>query len=46
MEMLALTFGTFGFILAFAYINIRQTQDQLEQSRKRRAERSAAIPAE
>ncbi|MGP3698429.1 hypothetical protein [Rhodobacter sp. NSM] len=31
-----LTFGTLGFVLAFAYINIRQTEKQLEETRKRR----------
>jgi len=45
MEMLALTFGTLGFVLAFAYINLRQTEDQLNESRKRR-ERRSAIAAE
>ena len=32
-----LTFGTIGFVLAFAYMNIRQTERQLEETRKRRA---------
>ncbi|MCE6967216.1 MULTISPECIES: hypothetical protein [Rhodobacterales] len=37
-----LTFGTLGFVLAFAYINIRQTEKQLRDSRERRARESAA----
>jgi hypothetical protein len=31
-----LTFGTLGFVLAFAYINIRVTEKQLEETRRRR----------
>ncbi|WP_268876274.1 hypothetical protein [Cereibacter ovatus] len=37
-----LTFGTIGFVLAFAYINIRQTERQLEESRARRAQAELA----
>jgi hypothetical protein len=40
-----LMLGTLGFVVAFAYINMRQTQDQLNEVRKRRASKSA-IPAE
>lgn len=37
-----LTFGTLGFVLAFAYINRRVTEKQLEETR---AKRKAATPA-
>lgn len=36
--------GTLGFVLAFAYINLRQTEEQLKASRKRR-EQSAGDAA-
>ncbi|ABN78619.1 hypothetical protein GQF56_15060 [Rhodobacter sphaeroides] len=38
-----LTFGTLGFVLALAYVNIRQTEKQLEESRKRRQGLEAAV---
>uniref|UniRef100_A4WZ58 Heme exporter protein D n=1 Tax=Cereibacter sphaeroides (strain ATCC 17025 / ATH 2.4.3) TaxID=349102 RepID=A4WZ58_CERS5 len=38
-----LTFGTIGFVLVLAYINIRQTEKQLEETRKRR--QAQAVPA-
>ncbi|MBL3570951.1 MULTISPECIES: hypothetical protein [Rhodovulum] len=42
--------GTLGFVLAFAYINLRQTEEQLKASRERREKRAAAagrvVPAE
>ncbi|MCC6008724.1 MAG: hypothetical protein JJU40_13750 [Rhodobacteraceae bacterium] len=31
-----LTFGTLGFVLAFAYINQRVTEKQLQETRARR----------
>lgn len=31
-----LTFGTLGFVAAFAYINARVTERQFEESRRRR----------
>ncbi|ARE39141.1 hypothetical protein RGUI_1000 [Rhodovulum sp. P5] len=42
MEMFILTFGSLGFALAFAYINLRQTEQKLEETRKRREQRTAA----
>ncbi|MEX5729967.1 hypothetical protein Ga0609869_003320 [Rhodovulum iodosum] len=42
-----LMLGTIGFVVAFAYINKRQTEEQLAESRRRRAQGSAkVIPAE
>ncbi|BAQ69674.1 hypothetical protein JMM63_20910 [Rhodovulum sulfidophilum] len=46
--------GTLGFVLAFAYINLRQTEEQLKASRERREKREQraaarvgrAVPAE
>ena len=32
-----LTFGTLGFVLAFAYINQRVTEKQLRERREKRA---------
>jgi hypothetical protein len=40
-----LTFGTLGFVLAFAYINLRVTEKQLQDSRARRAALSEASKA-
>lgn len=37
----ALALGTIGFVVAFAYINMRQTQQQLEETRKRREQAPA-----
>ena len=31
-----LTFGTLGFVLAFAYVNMRVTEKQWRESRERR----------
>lgn len=36
-----LALGTIGFVMAFAYINMRQTEDQLAETRKRKAEKAA-----
>jgi hypothetical protein len=36
-----LTFGTLGFVLAFAYINKRVTERQLEETRSARAAEAA-----
>jgi hypothetical protein len=36
-----LTFGTLGFVLAFAYINKRVTERQLEETRSARAAETA-----
>ncbi|ARE39140.1 hypothetical protein RGUI_0999 [Rhodovulum sp. P5] len=44
MEMFILTFGSLGFALAFAYINLRQTEQKLEESRKRRE--TGTVPAQ
>lgn len=42
-----LMLGTIGFVVAFAYINMRQTEKQLAETRRRKAQASAnAIPAE
>ncbi|SIO21157.1 hypothetical protein SAMN05444722_0847 [Rhodovulum sp. ES.010] len=40
-----LMLGTIGFVIVFAYINMRQTEDQLAESRKRKAEAAAAREA-
>jgi len=40
-----LALGTIGFVVAFAYINMRQTEDQLAETRKRKAEKAAADAA-
>ena len=37
-----LTFGTLGFVLAFAYVNLRVTEKQLRESRERREALSGA----
>ncbi|TCP26120.1 hypothetical protein [Rhodovulum adriaticum] len=37
-----LMLGTLGFVVAFAYINMRQTEEQLAETRRRRAEKQAA----
>ncbi|MGC9417524.1 MAG: hypothetical protein ACP5EN_01000 [Rhodovulum sp.] len=36
-----LMLGTIGFVVAFAYINMRQTEDQLAETRRRKAQASA-----
>lgn len=44
-----LMLGTIGFVVAFAYINMRQTEDLLAETRKRKAEENAvknAVAAE
>lgn len=40
-----LTFGTIGFVIAFCYINIRQTEKQLRESRERRSAKPAELLA-
>lgn len=37
-----LALGTLGFVVAFAYINMRQTERQLKETRKRREEAQLA----
>lgn len=42
-----LMLGTLGFVVVFAYINMRQTEEQLAETRKRKAQSAAkAIAAE
>lgn len=42
-----LMLGTLGFVVVFAYINMRQTEQQLAETRRRKAQASGnAIPAE
>ena len=40
-----LTFGTLGFVLAFAYINKRVTEKQLEETRAERRKAEAPLLA-
>ncbi|TCO72558.1 hypothetical protein [Rhodovulum euryhalinum] len=40
-----LAIGTIGFVVAFAYINMRQTEEQLAETRRRRAEKEAEANA-
>jgi hypothetical protein len=41
-----LTFGTLGFVLAFAFISARATEKRLRETQSRRAQdRDAAKPA-
>ena len=40
-----LTFDTLGFVLAFAYINKRVTEKQLEETRAERRKAAAAAPS-
>ncbi|MEX5729024.1 hypothetical protein Ga0609869_002377 [Rhodovulum iodosum] len=39
-----LALGTIGFVVVFAYINMRQTEDQLAETRKRKAGTPSAKP--
>ncbi|SIO39084.1 hypothetical protein SAMN05444722_1839 [Rhodovulum sp. ES.010] len=42
-----LMLGTLGFVVAFAYINMRQTEEKLAETRRRKAQAPAkAVPAE
>lgn len=40
-----LTFGTIGFVLAFVYVNMRQTEKQLNETRARRLTEAGAVAA-
>ncbi|GAA0288374.1 hypothetical protein [Rhodovulum strictum] len=40
-----LALGTIGFVVAFAYVNMRQTEEQLAETRRRKAEKAAAEQA-
>ncbi|TCP60536.1 hypothetical protein EV663_10942 [Rhodovulum bhavnagarense] len=36
-----LMLGTLGFVVAFAYINMRQTEEKLAETRRRKAQAAA-----